>query len=113
MTDAQESLLSSRGDPPAEGISIMTHVWPLQEVQDRFGDVIDAALSEGPQLITRSGAETAVVLSYAEYRKLLLSQKRLSDFFRDSPLAGVDLDLTRDHRERVDVTNVSWRDWTR
>jgi len=36
------------------------------------------------------------VLSYSEYRKMITSQKKLSDFFRESPLVGVDLDLDRD-----------------
>jgi len=36
------------------------------------------------------------VLSYAEYRKVMLNKKKLSDFFRESPLAEVDLGLRRD-----------------
>lgn len=32
----------------------------------------------------------------ADERKMLLSQKKLSDFFRESPLFGAELDLTRD-----------------
>ncbi|MFH1113788.1 MAG: type II toxin-antitoxin system prevent-host-death family antitoxin [Pseudomonadota bacterium] len=74
----------------------MVHVWQFQDVEDRFGEVVDAALSEGPQVIAKSGAETAIVLSYADYRKLLASRRKLSDFFQESPLVGVELDLTRD-----------------
>ncbi len=74
----------------------MTHRWQLQEAKNKFSQVVYAALSDGPQVITRHGVETAIVLSYADYRKLLLGQKKLSDFFKESPLAGVELDLTRD-----------------
>lgn len=74
----------------------MADVWQLQEAKNKLSEVVEAALSDGPQVITRRGAETAVVLSYADYRNLLLTQKKLSDFFRGSPLAGVELDLTRD-----------------
>lgn len=74
----------------------MTHIWQLQEAKYKFSEVVEAALTDGPQVITKRGAETAIVLSYADYRKLLLTQKKLSDFFRESPLAGVELDLTRD-----------------
>jgi prevent-host-death family protein len=70
--------------------------WQLQEAKNKFSEVVEAALTDGPQVITRRGAETAIVLSFADYRKLLLSQKRLSEFFRESPLMGVKLDLTRD-----------------
>jgi prevent-host-death family protein len=74
----------------------MAFTWQLQEAKNKFSEVVEAALTDGPQVITRRGAETAIVLSYADYRKLLLAQKKLSDFFRESPLVGVDLDLTRD-----------------
>ncbi len=74
----------------------MTRVWQLQEAKNKLSEVVDEALSHGPQIITKRGVETAIVLSYADYRKLLLNQQKLSDFFRESPLVGVDLDLTRD-----------------
>lgn len=72
------------------------HTWQLQEAKNKLSQVVDNAVNEGPQVITRHGAEVAVVVSVAEYRKLVSSQKKLSDFLRESPLAGVDLDLTRD-----------------
>jgi antitoxin Phd len=75
---------------------VMRHIWQLQEAKNKLSEVVEAALNDGPQVITRRGADTAVVLSYADYRRLLLSQKRLSEFFRESPLVGVELDLTRD-----------------
>ena len=82
----------------------MTHVWQLQEAKNRLSEVVDEALRHGPQVITRHGEETAIVLSYADYRKMLVGQKPLSAFFRESPLVGVDLDLTRDRSStREDV----------
>ena len=74
----------------------MLGVWQLQEAKNRLSEVIEEALARGPQIITRRGVETAVLISYAEYRRLSLQQVKLSEFFRDSPLAGVDLDLARD-----------------
>ena len=74
----------------------MGSVWQLQEAKNKLSEVIDAALERGPQIITRRGVETAIVLSYEDYRRMLLRQKKLSEFFRESPLSGVELDLTRD-----------------
>ncbi len=74
----------------------MNHVWQLQEAKNKFSEVVQAALTRGPQVITRRGAKTAIVLSYDDYRRLLLSQRGLSEFFRESPLVGVELDLSRD-----------------
>jgi antitoxin Phd len=74
----------------------MARTWQLQEAKGRLSEVIERALKEGPQIITRHGVETAVVLSLAGYKKLSLGRKRLVEFFQESPLVGVDLDLTRD-----------------
>jgi len=73
----------------------MKHVWQLQEAKNKFSEVVESALSHGPQLVTKRGVEAVVVLSYKDYRKLLASPKPLSEFFRQSPLAGIDLDLKR------------------
>jgi antitoxin Phd len=74
----------------------MHRVWQLQEAKNKLSEVVEEALAHGPQVISKRGQETAIVLSYADYRKLLLSQQKLSDFFRESPLVGLDLDLERD-----------------
>jgi prevent-host-death family protein len=71
-------------------------VWQLQEAKNKLSEVVDEAISNGPQLITRRGAGAAVVISVADYRKLTAREQKLSDFFRTSPLAGLELDLGRD-----------------
>jgi antitoxin Phd len=75
---------------------MMTRTWQLQEAKSKFSEVVEEALANGPQLITKRGEEVVIVLSYLEYRKLLTSQQKLSDFFRESPLADIDLELDRD-----------------
>lgn len=74
----------------------MPRRWSLQDAKNKFSEVVDEAAADGPQVITRRGVETAVVLAYDDYRKLTLERKKLSEFFRESPLAGVELDLSRD-----------------
>lgn len=74
----------------------MKRAWQLQDAKNKLSQVLQEALEHGPQIITKRGVEVAILLSYAEYRKMIASQKKLSAFFRDSPLAGVDLDLDRD-----------------
>jgi prevent-host-death family protein len=76
----------------------MARVWQIQEAKNKLSEVLDEAIKHGPQIITKRGVETVIVLSYAEYRKVMLNKKKLSDFFRESPLAEVDLDLRRDKR---------------
>lgn len=74
----------------------MARTWQLQEAKNSFSKVVEEALRDGPQVITRRGVETAVVLSFADYQKMLPGSKPLSEFFQESPLADLSLDLTRD-----------------
>ena len=73
------------------------HSWQLQEAKNRFSEVVNKALRQGPQVITRRGAETAVVLSIQDYRRMRRPETDLVDFFQTSPLAEVELDLERRH----------------
>lgn len=84
----------------------MSRIWQLQEAKNKFSEVVDAALKNGPQVITKRGVETAIVLSYAEYRKLQLAQQPLSSFFRQSPLVDHELDLTRDTTPNRDTVEL-------
>jgi prevent-host-death family protein len=66
--------------------------WQLQEAKNKLSEVVDDAIRHGPQVITKRGIEVAVVLSYPEFVKLKKEQGSLSEFFRRSPLGGVDLE---------------------
>ena len=74
----------------------MIQTWQLQEAKNKLSRVIENAVNSGPQIITRRGVEVAVVLSHAEVQGMIASRESLSAFFRDSPLAGTDLDFDRD-----------------
>lgn len=78
-------------------------IWQLQEAKNRFSEVVNKALEEGPQTVTRHGEEIVVILSKAEYNRLLKSQTSLLDFFRQSPLVGIELDLERDQSLPRDI----------
>ncbi len=69
--------------------------WQLQDAKNKFSEVVDNAFKSGPQFITRKGIETAVVLSVHEYKKLTNPETSLVEFFRKSPLYGLDFDLER------------------
>jgi prevent-host-death family protein len=70
--------------------------WQLQEAKNKLSQVVDDAIADGPQVITRHGQEVAVVLAYDAYRALTAAPESLVVFFRQSPLVGEDLDLQRD-----------------
>jgi len=71
-------------------------IWQLQEAKNRFSEIVNKALEEGPQTVTRHGEEVVIILSKAEYNRLVKSQTSLLEFFRQSPLVGIELELERD-----------------
>lgn len=72
----------------------METVWQLQEAKSKLSTLVTKAVEEGPQIITRRGVETVVVISYQDYQRLQRPRRKLSELFRNSPLG--ELDLTRD-----------------
>jgi antitoxin Phd len=60
--------------------------WQVQQAKSRFSEVLEAAETGGPQIITKHGTETAVVLSIEEYRTLRNPTTQLS--FVDYLLSG-------------------------
>jgi len=75
------------------------HAWQIQTAKARFSEVFRLARTEGPQRITRQGKEGVVMISDEDYQRLVLKSrqpKSLLQFFRESPLVGVKLDLERD-----------------
>jgi prevent-host-death family protein len=51
--------------------------WQLQEAKARFSELLDDTLEKGPQVVTRRGVDTAVIVSIEEWRKLC-EEKRLT-----------------------------------
>jgi len=44
--------------------------WQLQDAKSRFSELIDDTLEKGPQVVTRRGVDTAVIISIEEWHKL-------------------------------------------
>ena len=47
----------------------MSFNWQLQDAKARFSELVERALSDGPQHVTRRGVHAVVVISEEEYRK--------------------------------------------
>lgn len=74
----------------------MDNTWQLQVAKNRLSELVDKALSEGQQVITRHGVPQVVVISLADFQKLRRKRGSLVDFLKNSPLGGLALDLKRD-----------------
>lgn len=85
-------------------------VWKSSEAKNRFGNVMDKALSEGPQTIRRRGKDEVVVLSAKKYDQLRAKageSKKRRDFLKallgGPSLAGLELERVQDDNAHRDV----------
>ena len=69
--------------------------WPVAEAKARFSELLERALKDGPQTITRKGKPTVVVVSVEEWQRKTRRMGNLAEFFGASPLRGSGLKLTR------------------
>ncbi len=44
--------------------------WPVQDAKARFSELLVACEREGPQVVTKRGVEAAVLVPFAEWRRL-------------------------------------------
>jgi antitoxin Phd len=49
--------------------------WQLQDAKARFSEFLDAALTKGPQVVTRRGVEAAVLVPIEEWRRIKQSSR--------------------------------------
>ncbi len=72
------------------------NIWQLRDAKSKFSEVVDRALAQGVQIITRRGQKTVVVMPFDEYERLSRQGQRLSHFLLESPLSGSELAIERD-----------------
>jgi antitoxin Phd len=71
------------------------NAWPVQDAKARFSEFLDACLAEGPQMVTRRGAEAAVLVPAALWKQMRagaqpsLKELLLSDAARTNSLVPV------------------------
>ena len=74
----------------------MNNIWQLQEAKSKFSKMIEQALANGAQIVTRRGQKTVVVVPFDEYQRLTKQTESLAQFLLASPLSGSDLIIDRD-----------------
>ena len=48
----------------------MGKTWQVQDAKARFSEFLEASLAEGPQIVTKRGVETAVLVPIEQWRRL-------------------------------------------
>ena len=52
------------------------NVWPVQDAKARFSELLETCINQGPQLVTKRGADAAVLVPVAEWLRLNNSAKQ-------------------------------------
>lgn len=81
----------------------MDNIWQLQDAKTKFSEVVERALAQGVQIITRRGKKVVVIMPFEEYERLTHQRGSLTQFLLSSPLAGSELLIERDKSMPRDV----------
>ncbi|MDR2212496.1 MAG: type II toxin-antitoxin system Phd/YefM family antitoxin [Pseudomonadales bacterium] len=66
-------------------------IWAVQDAKSRFSEFLENCLNEGPQIVTKRGLETAVLISAQEWRRLQAAARPSLKELLLSPDARVEL----------------------
>ncbi len=69
--------------------------WTVAEAKAKFSEIIERAMSEGPQTITRNGRTAAMVVGAEEWQQKTKRVGNLAEFFAESPLRESGLKVRR------------------
>lgn len=70
-------------------------IWKLADAKNRFSKVVDMALQEGPQKITRRD-NAVVVVALKEFERLTGKKPGFKDYLKKAPsFKGLDLERDR------------------
>ena len=72
------------------------NTWQLQDAKSKFSQLVESAMLNEPQFVTKYGNNAVVILSFKEYKKITKPKTDLVTFLRTSPLMGLELDISRD-----------------
>lgn len=74
----------------------MNNMWQLQDAKSKFSKLIEQALADGAQIVTRHGKKTVVIVPFDEYQRLTKQNISLAKYLLASPLPGSNLTIERD-----------------
>jgi prevent-host-death family protein len=69
--------------------------WTVAEAKAKFSEVIERAMSEGPQTITRNGRTAVVLVGAEEWQRKTKRTGNLAEFLAQSPIRESGLKIRR------------------
>ncbi|HRG73532.1 MAG TPA: type II toxin-antitoxin system Phd/YefM family antitoxin [Leptospiraceae bacterium] len=80
----------------------IAQAWQLQDAKSKFSELVESAISKGPQFVTKRGVKSVVVISIDEFNRLKKPKEDLLSFFNSAP--RIDLVIERKKDFDRDIT---------
>ena len=78
--------------------------WQLQTAKQKFSELVQRALDEGPQIVTRRGEKVVVIMSNREFERLTSNAPDFKDFLLSLPdLDGFEIDRSGETARVVEL----------
>ena len=74
--------------------------WSVFDAKAKFSEVIDRAVSDGPQVITRRGKPTAVVMSMEAYERQTKPKPDFKAFLLQCPIGDLEIERSNEGWDR-------------
>ncbi len=81
----------------------LTSNWQLQDAKSKFSELVESAISKGPQFVTKRGVTTVVVISIDEFNKLKKPKNDLISFFNKAPKIDLEIDRKKDFDRNISL----------
>jgi len=69
------------------------NTWPVQDAKARFSEFLEACLHDGPQLVTKRGADAAVLVPVGQWKQMQANARPSLKQMLLDPTAKGDLSL--------------------
>jgi len=91
LNESRYIVLEQRRDPMSEPV----RTWQIKDARANFATLVDKAISDGRQIVTRNGKKAVVVVSIDEWIRRECRHGDLVDFFANSPLREEEIEIER------------------
>jgi prevent-host-death family protein len=82
-----------------------SQTWTVAKAKAKFSEVIERAMADGPQTITRNGRTAAVIVGADEWQRKTKRVGNLAEFFAQSPLreSGLKIRRIKDRPRKINL----------
>ncbi len=77
--------------------------WQLQDAKARFSELVQKTIDEGPQVITRRGKPSVVMVSDDEYARLTRKSTDFISFLRSAPRAELKIERSKEGGRTIEL----------